>query len=380
MVVKRIFFAVTGASFAASSVCAEQTNAPETSKTPLAVEEIVSSLENPWGLQFLPDGRFLVTERPGRMRVVGRDGTLSRPINGLPEVVQGGQAGLLDVLLAPDFKTSGLVYFSYSEARDGNRNGTTVARGKLTLNDTGGTMTELQVIFRQKPAIASHHHFGSRLVWAKDGTLFITTGERASERESAQDLSTDLGKIIRINADGTVPPDNPFFGAKDVRPEIWSYGHRNAQGAAINPATGELWETEHGARGGDELNVVRAGKNYGWAVISWGVNYDGTRVGEGTTKDGMEQPVYYWVPSIGTSGLAFYDGDLFKGWKGNVLAGGLAGGRLERLVLDGERVVGVEHLLGERGERVRDVRQGPDGAVYVLTDESDGKLLRLSPK
>lgn len=359
---------------------AEQTNAPEVAKTPLTVTEVATGLENPWGMQFLPDGRVLVTERPGRMRVIGKDGTLSKPISGLPEVAASGQGGLLDVLLGPDFSgTSGTIYFSYSEPRGFFSNATAVARGKLTLGADGGSLSDLKVIFQQQPAIRSRLHFGSRLVWAKDGTLFITTGERASQRDSAQDLSTDLGKVIRINADGSIPADNPFVGKDGVRPEIWSYGHRNMQGAALNPKTGELWETEHGARGGDELNIVRAGRNYGWPVITWGIDYSGAKIGEGTSKEGMEQPIYYWKPSIATSGLAFYTGDLFKGWKGNVLAGGLAGARLERLVLDGEKVVGVEHLLVDRGNRIRDVRQGPDGAVYVLTDASDGKLLRLAP-
>lgn len=365
----------------AAPASAEQTNAPEATKTAIAVEEVATGLENPWGMQFLPDGRILVTERPGRMRIVGKDGKLSEPISGLPNVVQGGQAGLLDVLLAPDFNgKTGIVYFSYSEPRGFFRNGTSVVRANLTLTETGGAISDGTVIFRQEPAISGRHHYGSRLVWGKDDTLFITTGERASERDSAQDLTTHLGKVIRIKPDGSVPDDNPFVGAKDVRPEIWSYGHRNMQGAALNPETGELWQTEHGARGGDELNIARAGKNYGWPVITWGIDYDGSPIGEGTTKEGMEQPIYYWKPSIGTSGLAFYTGDLFKGWKGNVLAGGLAGARLERLVLDGEKVVGVEHLLTDRGDRIRDVRQGPDGAVYVLTDHGDGKLLRLSPK
>jgi len=349
-------------------------------KTDITVEVVASGLKNPWSLQFLPDGRMLVTERVGTMRVVAKDGKLSDPIQGLPHVVQGGQAGLLDVLLAPDFATTGTVYFSYSEPRGVFRNGTSVVRAKLTLSDTGGAITDGTVIFRQEPAISGRHHYGSRLAWAKDGTLFVTTGERASERDSAQDLGTHLGKVIRINADGSVPKDNPFVGREDARPEIWSYGHRNLHGAAVNPATGQLWTTEHGAQGGDELNTPMAGKNYGWPIITWGIDYDGSKIGEGTTKDGLEQPIYYWKPSIATSGLTFYTGDLFKGWKGNILAGGLAGSVVERLVLEGGEVVAVEALLTDRGERIRDVRQGPDGAVYVLTDDSDGKLLRLIPK
>ncbi|MBK9078271.1 MAG: PQQ-dependent sugar dehydrogenase [Hyphomicrobium sp.] len=364
----------------ATPAIAAQTAAPAAPKTDITVEVVASGLKNPWSLQFLPDGRMLVTERVGTMRVVAKDGKLSDPIQGLPHVVQGGQAGLLDVLLAPDFATTGTVYFSYSEPRGVFRNGTSVVRAKLTLSDTGGAITDGTVIFRQEPAISGRHHYGSRLAWAKDGTLFVTTGERASERDSAQDLGTHLGKVIRINADGSVPKDNPFVGREDARPEIWSYGHRNLQGAAVNPATGQLWTTEHGAQGGDELNTPMAGKNYGWPIITWGIDYDGSKIGEGTTKDGLEQPIYYWKPSIATSGLTFYTGDLFKGWKGNILAGGLAGSVVERLVLEGGEVVAVEALLTDRGERIRDVRQGPDGAVYVLTDDSDGKLLRLIPK
>lgn len=327
------------------------------------------------------------TPRPAAPR--DRRGQKSAPITGVPKVDAKGQGGLLDVLLAPDFATSGLIYFSYSEPRGGLTNATSVARAKLTLSgDAGrttdsagsGALSELQVIFRQQPAYAGGYHFGSRLVWGRDRTLFVTTGERSTERDSAQDLSSLLGKVVRINADGSIPKDNPFVGKTEARPEIWSYGHRNMQGAALNPQTGELWTTEHGARGGDELNIPRAGKNYGWPIITWGIDYSGAKIGEGTAKEGMEQPIYYWKPSIATSGLAFYTGDLFPGWKGNVLAGGLAGAVLERLVLEGEHVIAVEHLLNDRGDRIRDVRVGPDGAVYVLTDDSNGLLLRLTPK
>lgn len=374
-----IFAAAVSFPFVTPAIAA-QTQAPAAPKTEIVVEEVAKGLENPWGMQFLSDGRFLVTERGGKMRIVAKDGTISDPIEGLPNVVHGGQAGLLDVLLAQDFATSGLIYFSYSEPRGGFRNGTAVVRAKLTLTDKGGAISDGLVVFRQEPAFSGHHHFGSRLAWAKDGTLFITTGERSTQRDSAQDLGTHLGKVIRINADGTVPKDNPFVSRDDVRPEIWSYGHRNMQGAFVHPETGQLWTTEHGPQGGDELNTPMAGKNYGWPVITYGINYDDTPVGEGTSKDGMEQPVYYWKPSIATSGLAFYTGDLFKGWKGNILAGGLAAGVIERLVLENGQVTAVEPLLADRGDRIRDVRQGPDGAVYVLTDEGTGKLLRIVPK
>jgi aldose sugar dehydrogenase len=365
--------------FAAPAAFAEQTNAPAAPATAVNVEVVSTGLENPWGMQFLPDGRILVTERPGRMRLISKDGKLSAPIAGMPDVVHGGQAGLLDVLLAQDFATSGLIYVSFSEPRGNFQNGTTVARFLLKLEGDSGTISDGTSIFRQQPPIAGRHHFGSRLAWAKDGRLFITLGERATEKESAQDLGTHLGKIVRVEADGSIPEDNPFVARDDVRPEIWSYGHRNIQGAAIDSETGQLWTTEHAAKGGDELNHPEAGKNYGWPVITWGTDYDGSKIGEGTAKDGLEQPVYYWNPSIGTSGLAFYSGNLFKDWKGNLLAGGLSGGVLERLVLKNGAVVAVEHLLTDRHDRIRDVRVGPDGAVYVLTDDADGKLLRLTP-
>ena len=360
---------------------AEQTNAPAAPATAIQVEDIARGLQNPWGMQFLPDGRMLVTERPGLMRIITKNGKISEPVTGLPNVVQGGQAGLFDVLLGKDFAKNGIIYFSYAEPRGLFKNGTSVAVAKLKLEGDGGSITDGVVIFRQEPAVASRAHFGGRLAWAQDGTLFVTTGERYSERDSAQDLTNHLGKIIRLNDDGSLPKDNPFYAQSSKRNEIWSYGHRNLQGAAINPATGDLWTTEHAAKGGDELNVTRAGKNYGWPVITWGTDYDGSKIGEGTTKDGMEQPAYYWNPSIGTSGLAFYAGELFKSWKGNILAGGLAGNTLERLVLDGEKVIAVEHLLTDRAERIRDVRVAADGAVWVLTDDdTNGKLLRLTPK
>jgi aldose sugar dehydrogenase len=370
---------VTALIFVPAAV-AEQTNAPAVPQTAIKVEEIATGLDHPWSVQFLPDGRILVTERPGRMRLISKDGKLSAPISGMPDVVHGGQAGLLDVLLAQDFATSGLIYVSFSEPRGNFQNGTTVARFQLKLEGDSGTLSGGTSIFRQQPAIAGRHHFGSRLVWAKDGTLFITLGERATEMESAQDLGTHLGKVIRVNADGSIPKDNPFVGKDGARPEIWSYGHRNVQGAALDPATGQLWTTEHAAKGGDELNHPEAGKNYGWPVVTWGTDYDGSKIGEGTEKDGMEQPVYYWKPSIGTSGLAFYTGELFKDWKGNLLAGGLSGGVLERLVLKDGQVTAVEHLLTDRQERIRDVRVGPDGAIYVLTDDPEGKLLRVTAR
>ena len=376
------FFLASATAFLSSAAAAAgaQTNAPPAPKTQIIVEEVAKGLKFPWGLQFLPDGRMLVTERGGTMRLVAKDGNISKPVEGLPHVVSKGQGGLLDVLLSQDFGTSGTIFFSYAEPRGGFSNGTSVVRAKLVLEGEAGRIENGEVIFRQEPPARSFYHFGSRLVWDKKGALFVTLGERADLSDGAQDLGTHLGKVVRIMPDGSAPKDNPFVSRDGVRPEIWSYGHRNVQGAALDPETGQLWTTEHGPKGGDELNRPQAGKNYGWPVITYGIDYTGEKIGDGIkAKEGMEQPVYYWKPSIGTSGLAFYSGELFKSWKGNLLAGGLAGLTLERLVLEGGKVVAVEHLLKDRKERIRDVRAGPDGAVYVLTDDDDGKVLRLGP-
>jgi len=363
---------------AAGPASAVITDAPAPAKaSKIKVKTFADGLDHPWGLQFLPDGRLLVTERPGRMRLVSKDGKLSEPIAGVPEVAAVGQGGLLDVLLAPDFATSGTIYFSYGEPRGDGKNGTSVARAKLVLDKDGGKLEDVKVIFRQEPAFKSPYHFGSRLVWARDGTLFITTGERNFGRQQAQNPGNDLGKVIRINPDGTIPDDNPKLPG--WAPEVWSIGHRNMQGAALRPETGQLYIVEHGARGGDELNRPEKGKNYGWPIITYGIDYSGEKIGEGiTAKEGMEQPVYYWVPSIATSGLAFYEGDLFPDWKGNAFVGGLAGQHIERLIFDGDDVVAAEELLGDEGKRIRDVRSGPDGALWVLTDDS-GEVLRITP-
>lgn len=357
---------------------AEQTNAPAPAKpSGVKVETIAEGLANPWGLQFLPDGRALVTEKPGTLRIIGKDGTKSDAIAGPPNVVNVDQGGLLDVRLAPDFASSGILYLSFAEARDGGKNGTSVAKAKLVLDGTGGKLEDIKVIFQQKPAYASGYHFGSRIVIAKDGTLFVTLGERNFLRNEAQNPGNDIGKIVHITADGEPAADNPK--RPGWAPEVWSIGHRNVQGAALDPVTGELWTVEHGAKGGDELNTPKAGKNYGWPVITYGVDYSGAKIGEGKAKEGMEQAVYYWVPSIATSGLAFYTGDLFPEWKGNLFVGGLKATQLQRLVLKDGEVVAAEVLLQDGGDRIRDVRQGPDGALWVLTDDQDGKLLRLSP-
>lgn len=365
--------------FCAQPAAAEITDAPAPAKpSKIKLETFAAGLDHPWGMQFLPDGRLLVTERLGRMRVISKDGKLSAPIlEGLPEVAAVGQGGLLDVLLAPDFATSGIIYFSYGEPREGGKNATSVARAKLVLGGDGGKLEDVKVIFRQQPAADSGLHFGSRLVWARDGTLFITTGERNALRQQAQNPANDIGKVIRINPDGSIPDDNPKLPG--WAPEVWSIGHRNIQGAALRPETGQLYAVEHGAQGGDELNHPEKGKNYGWPIITYGIDYSGAKIGEGiTAKEGMEPAVYFWVPSIATSGLAFYEGDLFPDWKGNAFVGALAGMQIQRLVFKGNEVVASEALLEDQGKRIRDVRSGPDGALWLLTDDT-GEVLRVVP-
>ncbi|HSB41390.1 MAG TPA: PQQ-dependent sugar dehydrogenase [Methylomirabilota bacterium] len=347
---------------------------PKPVKLAAKVTEVATGLEHPWGVELLPDGTFLVTERPGRLRRVGRDGRLSEPLAGVPEVYARGQGGLLDVALGPGFAQDRLVYLSFAE-RGPDGAGTAVARGRLGERGLEGT----QVIWRQQPKVeGSSSHWGSRLVFRRDGTLFVTMGDRWSHRERAQDLSTTIGKIVRINPDGTVPQDNPFVGRAGALPEIWSYGHRNVQ-AAVLDARGELWTVEHGARGGDELNHPEPGKNYGWPVITYGVDYSGARIGIGTAHPGMEQPAYYWDPVIAPSGATFYSGRGFTDWRGDLLVGSLRPGALVRLRLTDGRVSQEERYLAELGERIRDVREGPDGAVYLLTDSARGRLLRVEP-
>ena len=338
---------------------------------PVRVITVVDGLEYPWGMAFLPDERILITERPGRLRLIDHDGNVSKPLAGMPEVFARGQGGLLDVALDPEFETNNFIYFSYAEpGKDGG--GTAVGRGRLE----GERIRAFKVIFRQIPKTDTRIHFGSRLVFARDGKLFITLGERG-EREKAQDLTVHRGQVIRILPDGSIPQDNPFVKHRGYRPETWSYGHRNPQGAALNPETGRLWTVEHGARGGDEINIPGKGRNYGWPIISYGRHYSGLKIGEGTHKTGMEQPVYYWDPSIAPSGMAFYTGDRFPAWRGNLLVGALKGRMLVRLELDGEKIAGEERMLQNLKERIRDVRQGPDGFIYLLTDSRNGRLLRL---
>jgi aldose sugar dehydrogenase len=339
----------------------------------ISVVTVAEGLEHPWGLAFLPDGRMLVTERPGRLRLVAADGLLSEPLAGVPEVYENGQGGLLDVALDPDFIANQLVYLSYSEP-GGEGGGTAVARGRLGNDGLEG----VEVIWRQQPKLDSGHHFGSRLVFLRDGTLIVTLGDR-NRREYIADMKAQIGKLVRINRDGSIPKDNPFVGKADYSPDIYSLGHRNAQGATLNPATGELWTAEHGARGGDEINIPKAGKNYGWPVISYGREYSGGKIGEGSSKPSLEQPAYYWDPSIAPSGMTFYTGDKFPAWRGNLFVGALKFQLLVRLEIDGNRIVREERLLEDMGDRIRDVVQGPDGYLYLLTDESDGRILRIEP-
>ncbi len=332
-------------------------------------------------MDFLPDGRLLITERPGSLVIVtvdGDDGEISEPITGVPTVAASGQGGLLDVALAPDFATSRLVYLSFAEPRGNNQNGTTVLRARLSNNDR--SLESPQVIFRQQPAWNSNLHFGSRLVWDKDGLLYITLGERSlpEPRQQAQSINSHLGKVVRINPDGTVPASNPFVGNSNARPEIWSYGHRNPQGAALHPVTGELWTIEHGPKGGDELNRPQPGKNYGWPIITYGLDYNNNPIGAGiTSQQGMEQPIYYWDPVIAPGGMAFYQGDLFPSWRGNLLISSLTPGGVVRIMLNGNRVVGEERFLGNLG-RVRDLSVASDGAVWLVTDT--GQLVRVTPE
>ena len=352
-------------------------------------ETVAAGLEHPWGVTFLPGERFLVTERPGRLRIIGPGGKPGTPVAGLPEIAAGGQGGLLDVLADGDFARNRTLYFCFSEpAAAGNGNSTALARATLSADDT--RLENVKVIFSQRPKVASTAHFGCRIVESRaaatgtpDGKLFLTLGERFSRKEDAQKLDNHHGKIVRINKDGSIPQDNPFVGKAGALPEIWSYGHRNAQGATLAP-DGTLWMHEHGPQGGDEINLPRPGANYGWPVITYGENYGGGKIGEGLTeKAGMQQPLHYWVPSIAPSGMAFLTSERYgKSWRGNLFVGSLKFGYLDRIELAAPfsgKVVRESKLLSEAGERIRDVRQGPDGLLYVLTDSNNGKLIRLLP-
>lgn len=361
---------------------AGQTRAPEkTLGVAFKVVPVADGFQNPWSLAFLPDGRMLVTERPGRLRVVGADGRKSEPVAGLPAVDARGQGGLLDVTLDPGFASNKRIYWSYAEPREGGVNNTAVARGTF-VDGAAPRVDNVQVIFHQTPSLDSSYHFGSRLVWGRDGTLFITMGDRSitEGRMQAQRMDGLLGKIARINADGTIPKDNPFVNRYGMAPEIWSLGHRNIQAATLHPATGDLWEVEHGTRGGDEINIARKGGDYGWPTIAYGIEYRGGRItGGDTARSGMEQPLYYWDPIIGPSGMAFYTGNLFPAWKGSLFVGGHGTRDLVRLSIEGEKVTGEERLLVDRKDAVRDVRQGPDGALYIVTDGAQGRVYKLVP-
>jgi len=340
----------------------------------LKLETVASGLVHPWSLAFLPDGRMLVTERPGRMRIVTRDGKLSAPLGGVPAVHSGGQAGLLDVALDKSFAQNSTIYFCFNATAGNN-----VAVMRAHLDPAGTTLDGVKEIYRQKGP-GGQANVACRIAQAPDGNLFVSLGDHFGAKEDAQKLDNAIGKIVRITPDGAVPDGNPFAGKDGALPEIWSYGHRNAEGLAFNPADGKLWEQEHGPMGGDEINVIEKGKNYGWPVVSYGVNYDGTPVGTGKQQaPGLVDPIWHWTPSIAPSGMAFIAGDLFKGWKGSLINGALKFQLLSRLELSGDKAVKEERLLQDLHERIRDVRQGPDGALYLLTDNEAGRILRLSP-
>jgi glucose/arabinose dehydrogenase len=350
------------------------------------VVTVAQGLQNPWGMAFLPDGKLLVTERPGCLRVVNRDGTLSAPVAGIPMVDSRGQGGLLDVELDPAFQKNQLIYWSFSEPRENMENNTAVARGRF-VDGPAPRVENVQVIFHQAPSLGGTTlHFGGRLIFGRDGTLFITLGDRSitEGRMQSQRMDGLLGKIVRINSDGSIPKDNPFVGKAGVRPEIWSFGHRNIQAATLHPTTGDLWESEHGTRGGDEINISRKGKDYGWPTIAYGIEYQGPPITGGIQqKEGMEQPRYYWDPNIAPSGMIFYTGKLFPAWQNSLFIGGLGSTNLVRLTVKGDQITGEERLLQDlqpARERLRDVRQGPDGAIYLLTDSAKGRILKLVPK
>jgi glucose/arabinose dehydrogenase len=342
----------------------------------LEVRTIARGLANPWALAFLSDGTMLVTERPGRMRIVTSAGQVSSPLKGVPEVWASGQGGLLDVVVDKSFAQNRTLYFCFAERTEGGGR-TAVARARL--DDGNGRLDGVKIIFRQQGPLSSGNHYGCRIAQADDGNLFVALGDHFTYRDQAQNLGNHLGKLIRIAPDGSVPSGNPFAGRTDARPEIWSYGHRNVQALAINPASGDPWEIEHGPRGGDELNLIGKGKNYGWPVIGFGIDYSGAKIHDATAKDGMEQPLKYWVPSIAPSGMAFYTGTLFPKWNGSLVTGALRGAMLVRLTLNGNAVTSEERLLQNLHERIRDVRQGPDGALWLLTDSSNGRVLRVAP-
>ncbi len=344
----------------------------QSSQVKLDVKVLVSGLNHPWSMTFMPDGRILLTERAGRLRVVSSEGQLSPPIKGVPTVFAQDQGGLLGIALDPDFSKNSFIYLAYAEPQ-GDLAGTAVARAKLV----GGALENLQVIFRQQPKTEGGNHFGSRLVFAPDGNLFVTLGDRFKYMDEAQALDNHLGKLVRIRRDGLVPADNPFVQDRKAKPEIWSYGHRHIQGAAIHPQTGQLWTHEHGPRGGDEINIPKAGKNYGWPKASYGIHYWMTPIKDEHAEQGVEEPVYHWTPAVAPSGMMFYQGDMFPEWKGNLFVGSLVGKHLIKLAIEGTKIISEEKLLKDSA-RIRDVAEGPDGAIYLLTDDENGKLLKLT--
>ncbi|WP_299755421.1 PQQ-dependent sugar dehydrogenase [uncultured Pontibacter sp.] len=355
----------------AGQACAQKSSV-RTEAGDIKVETLASNLNHPWGMAFLPDNRLLVTERAGTLRILDTNNNLSEPVTGTPVVFSEGQGGMLDVVLDPDFKQNSMIYFSFAEPGDNNTASTAVGKGRLE----GNEIKDFKVIFRQEPKVEGPNHFGGRIVFTPDGYLILTLGERF-KFEPAQDLSNHMGTIVRINPDGSVPKDNPFVGKQGAREEIWSYGHRNIESAAIDPATNKLWVVEMGPMGGDELNQPVAGRNYGWPVVSWGDNYDGSEIPDPTTRPEFADAVIHWTPTISPSGMIFYTGNMYPEWQGDALIGGLTSTGIVRVQVNGEQAEEVERI--PLAVRVRDVEQAPDGSVYVLTDESNGKILRLKP-
>lgn len=375
---RRTVFVGLGLLLALSSGLASA-QTPQTIRTQEAAVRVVtvaSGLENPWGMAFLPDGRLLVTERPGAMRVVAH-GKVSLPLGNVPKVFDSGQGGLLDVTLDPDFARNRILYFTYAEpGQNEQAGGAGTALASAVFDET--RLSNVKVLFRQQPKLSGGLHFGSRVVVGPDGKLWLGLGERY-RRDEAQNLNSHLGKLIRLEKDGRVPADNPFRGRSDAKPEIWSYGHRNIQGMTRHPQTGAVWLHEHGAQGGDEINIPEKAKNYGWPVITHGIDYSGAKIGTGTAAPGMEQPLLHWTPSIAPSGMAFYTGGKIPAWRGNLFVGSLKFGTLHRVVLDGSRVLRQEQMLKEIDDNIRDVRDGPDGFLYLATDSPRGRILRLEP-
>jgi len=346
---------------------------------PLKPVTVAKGLVNPWALAFLPDGRLLVTEKPGRLRIVDAQGRISAPLAGVPPVANVGQCGLLDVALDPKFAENRVVYWTFAEPGTGGANSTAVARGRLEGAPGSERLADVRVIFSQVPKVDSRLHCGSRIAFDRQGNLWVGLGDRFSGKDSAQVTDNHIGKVVRIASDGGAPADNPFAGKAGARPELWSIGHRNIQGLVAHPVTGELWASEHGPQGGDEINVVEGGRNYGWPLVTYGRNYgSGTAIGEEGPKPGIEMPLKDWVPvSVAPSGLAFVTSERYPGWKGSLMVGTLRGQTLIRLTLDGRRITGEERLLTALGQRIRDVRQGPDGWIYIVTDGSEGQVIRL---